>query len=335
MNPANAPANPVPVAGELIVVPSGDAALAAATPPLELAIAAWLHAKTGRTGSSRTARAYADTLASFRAACRAAHTDLDGQVRALALLAQAWAATGAPAPATYNQRLAIVSSFYRYAYKHGLLEGENPIGRVERRPVQAYAGAQPLERADVAAGLKAIDRTTAPGARDYAMLAVVLQTGRRVSELAGLRWGDLAIHGDRATVTWRRCKGGKIMRDTLDPRPTAALLTWLQRHYGAELGRLSPAAPLWPSLAHNGTDGQALRPKALARSCAQRLGTSQFHALRHTVAVGMEQQGAKLSDIQEQLGHANAATTGIYMRSLHRAQNPQAAALADLFELET
>jgi integrase len=263
--------------------------------------------------------------------CGEAHTDLDGEARTLALLAQAWAAGGDPAPTTYNQRLAIVSSFYRYAHKHGLLEGENPIGRVERRPVQAYSGVQPLDPTDVGTRLKAIDRTTVVGARDYALLAVALRTGRRVSELASLRWQDLATRGDRVILTWRRTKGGKTMNGSLDPRASAALLAWLRRYYGADLGSLTPDAPIRPSLAHNGTGGQALRPKALARMCEQRMGTSQFHALRHTVAVGMEQKGAKLSDIQEQLGHANAATTGIYMRALHRAENPQAAGLADLF----
>src|SRR4051812_13963951 len=117
MNPADSRYNLPPIAGELINTPTNVAALAPATAPLDLAIAAWLHAKTGRTGSQRTVRAYADTLASFRAAVPAAGPDLDGEARALALLAQAWAASGDPAPATFNQRLAVVSSFYRYAYR--------------------------------------------------------------------------------------------------------------------------------------------------------------------------------------------------------------------------
>src|SRR5262249_27616218 len=112
MNRADSNVNPLPIAGELIDAPTAAAALAPAIAPLDLAIAAWLHAKTGRTGSARTARAYADTLAAFRAAALAAGADLDGEARALGLLAQAWAGDGDPAPATFNQRLAVVSSFY-------------------------------------------------------------------------------------------------------------------------------------------------------------------------------------------------------------------------------
>ena len=135
--------------------------LLAPDPPaasLELAVAAWLHAKSGRSGSAKTATAYSTTLASFRAACHLAGLDLAGDVRALALIAQSWAAAGDPAPATYNQRLAVVSSFYSFAAKRGLLEIANPIAQVDRRAVQSYAGAQALDYSDVSARLKAIDR---------------------------------------------------------------------------------------------------------------------------------------------------------------------------------
>lgn len=52
-------------------------------------------------------------------------------------------------PATYNQRLAILSSFYGYAHRQGLLTGENPIGRVERRPVNLYGDASALAYKEV------------------------------------------------------------------------------------------------------------------------------------------------------------------------------------------
>jgi len=84
-------------------------------------------------------------------------------------------------PATYNQRLAVLSSFYRYAKKLGLLTGENPIDRVARRGVQAYASAVPIDKAALRQRLKAIARTDGAGQRDYAMLAIYVNTGRRLS----------------------------------------------------------------------------------------------------------------------------------------------------------
>src|SRR5689334_13663326 len=108
----------------------------------------WLATKAGRSGSVKTARAYRDALRSFRARLLDAGLDLlmftdDSKVNAppaVALRAQAWAGepgTGVHCgrdvtPATYNQKLAILSSFYRYAIQQGIT-GENPINRVERR----------------------------------------------------------------------------------------------------------------------------------------------------------------------------------------------------------
>src|SRR4051812_26281091 len=102
--------------------------------PVELAIAAWIDAKHQRSGSVMTRDIYGDTLARFRSYLLIRHVDLDGgithadraadianKVTALALLAQAWAGLGQPKPASYNQRLAIVSSFYKFARKQGLL----------------------------------------------------------------------------------------------------------------------------------------------------------------------------------------------------------------------
>jgi integrase/recombinase XerC len=90
------------------------------------------------------------------------------------------------APSTHNQRLAILSSFYTFAERRGLVAGGNPIRLVDRRPVQAYASAEPLSAAIVEQRVRAIDRTTLLGKRDYALLAVFLQTGGRLFEVAAL-----------------------------------------------------------------------------------------------------------------------------------------------------
>src|SRR5262249_20871917 len=158
----------------------------------------------------------------------------------LALAAQAWAGLGEAAPATYNQRLACLSSCYRYALRHGLLHGENPITRVQRQRVQAYSQAVALTPATIRRKLQAIDRSTLAGQRDHALLAVALQTGRRLAEIAALRRGDLRLHDDgRATLTFQCCKGGKTMRDTLPAPLTRTLLAWLRTFYARTLEELA------------------------------------------------------------------------------------------------
>jgi site-specific recombinase XerD len=193
-------------------------------------VQAWLGAQRA---SLRTRRAYADAVASFRAALQAAGHDLDAAPEAVALAAQAWAGQGAAAAATYNQRLACVSSCFRYAIRHGLLRGENPIARVQRQRVQAYGKAVALTPVAVRHKLQAIDRSALDGLRDHALLAIALQIGRRLAEIAALTWSDLRLHDDgRATITFQRCKGGKTMRDTIPPALTRTLLSWLQAFYG-------------------------------------------------------------------------------------------------------
>ncbi len=161
--------------------------------PLDRAIAAWLDSKRGRSGSVHTDRIYETTIADFRMQLQAGGLDLDTDPRAVALAAQGWAGRNNPAPATFNQRLAVLSSFYAFCRKRVMLQLENPIGLVERRPVQSYAGIEALTPADVKKRLGSIDRSEQTGMRDYAALAVALATGRRLAEIAGLRWSHLHL----------------------------------------------------------------------------------------------------------------------------------------------
>ena len=316
-------------------------------------VAAWLDSKRGRSGSTRTRDAYAATLADARATLAAVGLDLDRDPRAVALVLQAWAQRSKVEgrqlrPATVAQRLAVVSSFYAFVLRRGLLDGltSNPAELVERPQVESYADAQSLDPATVRKVLGELRRDAAGNgppaelaARDLALLRVALTTGRRVAELAALRWKDAEIAGGAAvTLTFRRAKGGKVMRDALAPTVAADLLAWLHRYYGAELGQLAKDAALWPALRHGGKAGRArigapLSAEGIGELVARRLDTHP-HALRHSFAHGMRKAGAKDSEVQARLGHSNLATTGRYLAQLDKADNPHAAALADLFDSE-
>jgi site-specific recombinase XerD len=301
---------------------------------LDLMIAAWLDAKAGRSRSPKTARAYRDTIANFRVMLQQLGLDLDGDAGRIAIVAQGWAGLGQPAAATYNQRLAIVSSFYTYAIRRQLLH-VNPIMCVERRCVQPYAHSRALSYDEVQRCLTRIDRTTPFGARDYALLLIAVQTGRRLSELANLCLGDLRIDGGVVTVTWRRCKGGKTFADRLVPVIGQSLLQWLEQVYGPTVSVWPMDAPVWVSLARNGTRGQPLSQRGIERICDRRLGIGSAHVLRHTFAQLMEDAGAKVSEIQARLGHASLATTGQYLAALKRANNPHATVMISLLGLNT
>lgn len=343
----------VVVSAETVAVGVTDAGRTA----IDVAVVAWLDAKYRRTGSERTRGAYARAIGDFRAQLARYGADLASEPRVVAAVAQVWAAGrhGMPrtrrggslggahaslnvSPNTFNQRLAILSSFYAFARKRGMLAVGNPIEIVDRRPVQAYAAARPLDFAEVERRMAAIDRGEWAGVRDYALLLIGLETGRRSAELARLVWGRVAIEGGRVTLTLP-AKGGKLMHDTLSPAATSALVRWLRLLYGEPpaWGALPADAPIWVALdaaagRREMADGQRpLTHQALSDICLKRLGTSKVHALRHTFAVAMEQVGAKVSEIQARLGHSSIATTGIYLASLKSADNPYGARLEALY----
>src|SRR5258707_15265872 len=130
--------------------------------PFELTISAWLDSKSKLSGSARTHRNYADVITPLRAALQRADMGLDSSTPEVRLVAQAWASksfgglSDVSAP-TYNQRLAVLSSFYTFARKRQLLEVPNPIELVERRRVQSYGSATSLSVSMVGNVLRGIN----------------------------------------------------------------------------------------------------------------------------------------------------------------------------------
>ncbi len=312
---------------------------------LDYLITSWLHAKALRSESVRTTEAYSSTLAQFRAFLARYALDLDSpSEQAIADAAQAWAAqrwdtdawgraSGPVSANTFNQRLAIVSSFYAFAKKRRRLT-VNPIEMVDRRPVERYSDTRPLDAQSLIRKLEAIDRATLAGLRDYAILSVLLGTGRRRFEIAGMRVEQVAVDDvelPQITLTYRRTKGNKAMRDQLRAGQARPLLAYLHAIYPEGLAEIAPDAPLWLALAPR-LHGRrvALTAQGIRDICVKRLGVSKVHATRHTFAATMEALGAPLSLIRDRLGHSDAGTTSRYLTSMHKDENPYGERLAAL-----
>ncbi len=323
-------AEPTPSANAFALAFSADGTLT-----LDQVLRAWLHAKSSRTESTKTERAYGDAIAKFRAVLQDAGLDLDSpNMPLVSTFAQGWASKntktgGLVSSATFNQRLAILSSFYTYAIKKCVCSA-NPILLVDRRPESHPHAAHPIDTGAVITILGQIDRETVEGLRNHALLSLAFSTGRRAKELAGLRWGHIHLAGGKMVITWVRCKGAKVMTDEIKPKTQLALLTYLQAVYGADLAQLPANAPIWVSFSNN-NHGGAISTQAISDICGEHLGTSKIHATRHTFAVNMEKAGAPLSAIGDRLGHSNYKVTADYMKQLHSAENPYGDALEELF----
>lgn len=289
------------------------------------AITLWLLDKYALTQSTCTETTYRDILLSLRAYLQARGADLDTTTSEMASHIQTWAnlraansrRQGNVASATYNQRIAAVSSFYRWAIKNERYTGSNPAEQLTRATVQKYSRARALNPQQVRTKLKDIDRSTPRGLRDYVLLQLALNTGRSAQELASLTWGCLHRDGEVVILTFTRCKGGKTLQDILDTRLSKVLLTYLHTIYGESLENLAPHMPIWVSFSDR-TYGRAIGPQTIADICEKHLGVSTVHTLRHTFALTMEELGAHTSSIQERLGHESMAATSGYLHSLRK-----------------
>lgn len=310
--------------------------------PIDQYVADWLSAKSAKSGSTKTQKSYTETMAEFRAALAAKTSDPTKPVDLLsdpalvAMTAEQWALSSKTGktvtPATFNQRLAVVSSFYVFYSKKAVLSGRaipNPISAVDRHKVKAYSGAQHMDNQEIAKRLKVIDRSIPQGKRDYAMLWMFAITGLRLSEVARLTRADLVL-GEKTLVHFK-AKGGEQGKKEITGKALAALLDWLHAYYG-DLATIPATAPIWVDLSH-GAKGQlrGIGIKTVANICKRYIGTSKVHTLRHSFAVAMEKAGATISEIQHQMGHKSAATTSVYLQQLHSSENPHADALDKLF----
>ena len=170
---------------------------------IEDLIESFVLAKFARTQSTKTARVYSETITTFRTTLQKQGMDLvmytNDQIAdydvirvRIAEVARDFAMHSRRAnhptvsTNTRNLRLAVLSSFYGYAERNVKVPFANPISIIERSPVEAYAGAVALEQDEVRAALRKITTTTLQGKRDAALLQVLLNTGRRVSEVQHL-----------------------------------------------------------------------------------------------------------------------------------------------------
>lgn len=307
-------------------------------------INAWLHAKNQRSHSPKTQKAYSDAINGFRSLLQQYNYDLIWQgndfIPTVADFAQAFASKrseqsrlkGNISPATQNQRLAILSSFYLYAMKRRHITSGNPIDAVERPSVEPYAQAQAIEHHELRQRLQAIDITKAQGMRDLAILAVLLSTGRRVSEVSSLIRKDVQVSGKQIKLNFHT-KGAGNMRDTLSSDVSFILVRWLTLLYIGEFWTMPEDTPLWVNIHHDSHRGEPLGYHGFAGVVKHCLGTSKVHTTRHSFAILMEEANAKLTEIQQRLGHKNAATTGIYMNKLTIDRNVHADKLSEMLGL--
>lgn len=215
-----------------------------------------------------------------------------------------------------NARLAALRSFLKYAAHYDLtalavIEQalSIPMKRFDR-PVLGF-----LSRQEMQAILDAPDSRTWAGQRDRAFFSLMYNTGARVSEVIGLRVGNVVIDG--TTVVHLHGKGRKERSVPLWKSTASLIRSWKHRlentgdnnflfpnRRGERMARsnvtqrldlaVSAAAERYPQLAN-----RAISP----------------HTIRHTTAMHLLQSGVDITVIAIWLGHESPATTHMYLQA--------------------
>ncbi len=231
------------------------------------------------------------------------------------------------------RHLVTVRNFFRFALAEGAVQ-EDPALNLEspkiRKSLPSYLRLDEVDR------LLAQPVTTTPlGMRDKAMLELLYSTGLRVSELVGLRTGDLQMEmgclrcvgkGDKerlvpvgrpalaAVQQYLREARPQLLRHAVEAAGGRACPYLFLNRHGSKLSRVG----FWKILAAYGRRA-GLRSKLTP------------HKLRHSFATHLLERGADLRSVQLLLGHADISTTQIYthvvqerLKQIYKAHHPRA-----------
>jgi site-specific recombinase XerD len=222
--------------------------------------------------------------------------------------------------ATRNARLGAIHVFARY------LAQERPeyLGTLQRiigMPFKRGTVEAPIEymdREELDALLKSINRSTPLGRRDYALFAFMFNTGARVQEALDVRIADVRLESPpqvrllgkgrkvRTCPLWPAT--ARLLRDLIaeramsDGEPAATLLFANAR--GRPLTRYGVRYLLRRYLKTASTSAPSLKGKSL-----------HPHSIRHSTAVALLKSGVDFATISHWLGHAGLNTTMRYARA--------------------
>ena len=227
--------------------------------------------------------------------------------------------------------LAAVRGFFQHLAREGILE--NAAARTVRTPRIRRGLPRPLSESDAADALRVagereagadksgaevpkrgMKRTQKDGwiaARDRALLTLLYGAGLRISEALALKRGDVPL-GTSLSILGKGTKERVV--------PVLAAVKAALDDYAAALENapslpihVTQASPLF--ISRRGKKMSAREAQRLMERLRGALGlpsSATPHALRHSFATHLLQNGGDLRAVQELLGHASLSTTQTY-----------------------
>jgi integrase len=206
------------------------------------------------------------------------------------------------ATSSVARRLSIVSGLFGYAHEEGYIE-RNPAAHVRRPRV---GDDSPTLGLDLDEARLFLDTAESAGARDHALVCLLLLNGLRVSEVCTARVEDVAMERGHRVLTVER-KGGRRDFVPLAPRTIAAIEEHIDERSAGPLLLASDGGPL------NRFQGtRVIRRITRAADIDKSISP---HSLRHTAVTLALDAGVPLRDVQDMAGHADPRTTRRYDRA--------------------
>jgi integrase/recombinase XerD len=201
---------------------------------------------------------------------------------------------------TIGRKQAAIQSFLEWCFKQEMIQS-NPMGKIERVKI-AEKAPRPIDEKVLEKIFKVIPKNAI---RDRLLFTLIRDTGIRISEALGIYVEDLnlALNDEKIRVVG---KGNRERTVMLYAAPdTLKLLKRYLRETGYTSGPLfrgASAAPMAYRTAH----------ELWTQYCRKAGADVTIHALRHTFATDLINEGVDVTVVRKLLGHRNLQTTMRY-----------------------
>ncbi len=214
-------------------------------------------------------------------------------------------------PFTIQGKVRALKAFWGWLYNQGYIETnpmvKYPLPKVPKNVIKTLTIEQ------IKSFLKAIEKHTSVGARNYCITLLMIDNGMRISEAVAIRTASLDLSKCRVKIT------GKGQRERIVPFTKITrreLLKYIEHHRNNLCKLDSPY--LFPA-----NDGDHVSIKSIQQAIgrlSKKAGLDGIkchpHIFRHSFATLFLSKGGQLSTLKDIMGHESMQTTQKYVHFL-------------------
>lgn len=220
------------------------------------------------------------------------------------------------APKSVSRIVSDVRSFLRFLTMRGILHKDLSVELPKIRVPKDAAIPSVWDHELVIRLLGAVDRSSAKGKRDYAILLLACRLGLRAGDIRQLKLDQL--HWEDSTIEVTQAKTGVPLILPLPPEVGEALIDYLKSGRPQTAHRevfLKVNPPFDPFMANSNLHHIVTYWRRLAGVKFRTAQKRGMHSLRHTLATRLLEKGTPFPTIAEILGHTSLESTRLYAKA--------------------